>query len=259
MDLKANIKICQMSQEDIDSIKEIFSSDFDEFWSYETLAQDFKCSDSTYLACKTENNIVIGFTGLKIVLDNVEPHSIAAFLLPDKKLEKISQKAVTGILSKHKLLKIIKLHEKTFDEGITTSIFIFESGIPQNNEEIFTCYIKEDGLERVKNQGRQDIKHRWNTIENKWVDIIKKQSGDDSIKWIKPNDCLSYQKDEIPFEVNEEDYIKTMLDYLMFKEEIDVKTLKESIANKVIYLSNLSAEQEENSIAINVERGEPNE
>ena len=45
----------------------------------------------------------------------------------------------------------------------------------------------------------------------------------------------------------------------MFKEEIDVKTLKESIANKVIYLSNLSAEQEENSIAINVEKGEPNE
>ena len=98
---------------------------------------------------------------------------------------------------------VIKLPEKTFDEGITTSIFIFESGAPQNDEEIFTCYIKEDGLERVKNQGRQDIKHRWNAIENKWVDIIKKQSGDDSIKWIKPKDCLSYQKDEIPFEVNE--------------------------------------------------------
>ena len=196
---------------------------------------------------------------VKNVLDNIEPHSIAAFLLPDKKLEKISKKAVAGILSKHKLLKIIKLPEKTFDEGITTSIFIFESGIPQKNEEIFTCYIKEDGLERVKNQGRQDIKHLWNTIENKWVDVIKKQSGDESIKWIKPNDCLSYQKDEIPFEVNEEDYIKTMLDYLMFKEEIDVKALKESIANKVIYLSNLSAEHEENSIAINVERGESNE
>ena len=42
MDLKANIKICQMSQEDIDSIKENFSSDFDEFWSYETLSQDRK-------------------------------------------------------------------------------------------------------------------------------------------------------------------------------------------------------------------------
>ena len=77
MDLKANIKICQMSQEYIDSIKENFSSEFDEFWSYETLAQDFKCSNSTYLVCKTENNIVIGFIGLKIVLDNADIMNIA--------------------------------------------------------------------------------------------------------------------------------------------------------------------------------------
>lgn len=196
---------------------------------------------------------------IKNVLDNIEPHSTAAFLLPDKKLEKISKKAVTDILKKHKLQKIIKLPEKTFDEGITTSIFIFESGVPQNGDEIFTCYIKEDGLERVKNQGRQDIKHRWNAIENKWVDIIKKHSGDESIKWIKPTEHLSYQKDEIPFEVTEEDYIKTSVDYLMFQEEIDVKFLRESIANKVIYLSNLSAEGDEKSIAINVERGEIHE
>ena len=77
MDLKANIKICQMSQEDIDSIKENFSSDFDEFWSYETLSQDFKCSDSTYFVCKTLDDIVIGFIGLKIVLDNADIMNIA--------------------------------------------------------------------------------------------------------------------------------------------------------------------------------------
>lgn len=193
---------------------------------------------------------------VKNVLDNVKPHSISAFLLPDKKLEKISKKAVKDILGKHKLLKIIKLPEKTFDEGITTSIFIFESGIPQNDEEIFTCYIEEDGLERVKNQGRQDIRHKWKEIEDKWVDIIKKQSGDDSIKWIKPKECLSYQKDEEPFEINEEDFIKTMIDYLMFKEEIDVKELKELVANKVIYFSNISSNKESNNITINIESGD---
>ena len=65
------------TKEIIDSIKEIFSSDFDEFWSYETLAQDFKCSDSTYLACKTESDVVVGFIGLKIVLDNADIMDIA--------------------------------------------------------------------------------------------------------------------------------------------------------------------------------------
>lgn len=192
---------------------------------------------------------------VKNVLDNIKPHSIAAFLLPDKKLEKISKTAVKNILNKHRLLKIIKLPEKTFDEGITTSIFIFESDIPQNNEEIFTCYIKEDGLERVKNQGRQDIRYKWKDIETKWVDIIKKQSGDDSIKWINPKECLSYQKDEEPFEVFEEDFIKTMVDYLMYREEIDVKNLKEIIANKVIYFSNIFQNKEHNNVIIDIERG----
>lgn len=193
---------------------------------------------------------------IKNVLDNIKPHSIGAFLLPDKKLEKLPKKSVKNILDNHRLLKIIKLPEKTFDEGTTASIFVFESGIPQNGEEIFTCYIKEDGLERVKNQGRQDIKHKWKDIENKWVDIIKKQSGDDSIKWIDPKKCLSYQKDEIPFEVYEENFVKTMADYLMFKEELDVKTLKENLANKVIYFSDLSSNEYTNAISIDVKRGE---
>lgn len=191
---------------------------------------------------------------IKNVLDNVETHTTAAFLLPDKKLEKVSKTIVKAILSKHRLLKIIKLPEKVFDEGITTSIFVFESGIPQNGEEIFTCYIKDDGLERVKNQGRQDIKHKWKGIEDKWIDIIKKQSGDESIKWIKPAECLSYQKDEEKFEVYEESFIKTMTDYLMYKEEIDVKLLKEIIAQKVIYSSNISSSKNADSITISIER-----
>ncbi len=191
---------------------------------------------------------------IKNVLNNIEPGSIAAFLLPDKKLEKVSKTAVKNILSYHKLLKIIKLPEKTFDEGITTSIFIFESGRPQNKDEIFTCYIKEDCLERVKNQGRHDIKHKWKDIEDKWVEIIKKQSGDESIKWIKPNECLSYQKDEIPIELNEEDFTKTMMDYLMYKEEIDVKKLKEIISNKIIYYSNISSDNNFNTISLDIEK-----
>lgn len=191
---------------------------------------------------------------VKNVLDNVEPHSICAFLLPDKKLEKTSQKIVKDILKRHRLLKIIKISEKTFDEGVSTSIFIFESAIPQNDEEIFTCYIKDDGLERVKNQGRKDIKHKWKEIEEKWVDIIKKQSGDDSIKWIKPKEHLSYQKDEIPFEVYENNFIKTMTDYLLFKEDIDIKSLKDGIANKVFYFSDIVSENDANTVSIAIDK-----
>jgi type I restriction enzyme M protein len=190
---------------------------------------------------------------IKNVLNNCTVGAKAAFLLPDKKLEKFSKTWRKDILKKHRLIKIIKLPEKTFDEGVTVSIFIFEAGIPQNNQEIFTCYIKEDGLERVKNQGRQDIKNKWHSIENNWVDIIKKQNGDDSIKWIKPSEFLSYQKDEIPFSVSEEDFVKTMTDYLLFKEDIDVKELMNSISYKIVYHSELS--EDEMDINLSIRKG----
>ena len=60
-------------------------------------------------------------------------------------------------------------------------------------------------------------------IEDKWVDIIRKQSGDDTIKWIRPYEHLSYQVPEKEFEISEEDFTKTMMDYLMFKQGVDVK------------------------------------
>lgn len=170
------------------------------------------------------------------VLMNVPPHTKCAFILPEKKLEKDNG----AKLLKHSTLeKIIKLPEKIFSEGVTASIFIFESGVPQNNKEIFTCYIEDDGLETVKNQGRQDVKDKWQTIEDRWVEIIKKQSGDDTIKWIKPSEHLSYQIPEKSFEISEDDFKKTMMDYLMFKQQINLKDFSDKLLNKVLYSSSV--------------------
>lgn len=172
------------------------------------------------------------------VLDNVPAGTLCAFILPDKKLEKVGKKG-KNLLKKHSLKKIIKLSEKTFFEGVTTSVFVFEAGRPQNNEEIFACYIEEDGLETVKNQGRQDIKDKWKSIENYWIDIIKKQSGDDTIQWINPNEHLSYQMPQPEFEISEEDFVKTVMDYQMFDQEIDVKQFSENLIEKMLYSSNV--------------------
>lgn len=171
------------------------------------------------------------------VLDNVPVHTKCAFILPDKKLEKDNS---ASILKHHQLQKIIKLPEKVFSEGVTASIFIFEAGIPQNKKEIFACYIENDGLETVKNQGRHDVKDRWNEIENKFVDVIHKQSGDNTIQWIKPSEHLSYQMPEKEFEIFEEDFTKTMMDYIMYKERIDVKEFSDNLISKVMYSSSVT-------------------
>ena len=198
---------------------------------------------------------------VKNVLDSVPMGTLCAFILPEKKLEKVNQTLVKRILMKHTLKKIVKLPEKTFSEGITTSVFIFESGIPQNDKEIFACYISEDGLETVKNQGRHDVKGKWQSIEDKWVNIINKQSGDDSIQWIKPgfdvDQHLSYQVPAKELELYDEDFRKTVLDYYFYNNKIDIKDFNDNLINNILY--NGLFKDNKNNITIEIPKDDENE
>ena len=118
------------------------------------------------------------------VLDSVPPHTSCAFILPDKKLEKTGKKQMARIFEHHRLRKVVKLPEDLFfGIGMTTSIFVFETGVPQSGHEFFTCWMKDDGLETVKNKGRHDVHDRWPEIERYWIDVVSKQSGDDTCVW----------------------------------------------------------------------------
>ena len=182
------------------------------------------------------------------VLDHVTPNSLCAFIMPDKKLEK--DRKGKKLLKQHTLLKIIKLPEKLFDAGVTSSVFIFQAQKPQNDKEIFACYIEDDGLETVKNQGRQDIRNKWNDIEKYWLNVIEKRSGNDTIQWLKPSEHLSYQMPEKPFEIYEEDFVKTMMDYEMFKQGIDVKEFNEQLLQHVLYRSAVSSVEDRVTITL---------
>lgn len=178
------------------------------------------------------------------VFDNMPKGTDVALILPDYKLEKDSKRKVKNLLKKHRLLKIIKLPEETFSEGVSTSIFIWKIGEPQGKNEIFTCEIKNDGLETVKNQGRQDVKHKWQGIEDYWVKVISRQSGDASIKWITPDlkemIGLSYPVPEKPFEITDEDFYRTVFDYEAFKQGVDVKAMKSKLAEMSLYESDVT-------------------
>ena len=186
------------------------------------------------------------------VLDNVPEHTECAFILPDKKLEKdfIDKKYGNKLLKNHTLKKIIKLPENLFfGFGITTSIFIFEAGVPHNDKDIFACYIEDDGLETVKNQGRQDIKGRWQAIEDKWIKIIENPVCEEAkdvqefIQIVNPKQHLSYQMPEKPFEIYEEDFMKTMMDYEMFKRGIDVKDFSNQLLKKILYSTSIELKE----------------
>lgn len=101
---------------------------------------------------------------------------------------------------------------------MTTSIFVFEAGVPQNGHEFFTCWMKDDGLETVKNKGRHDVRGRWPAIERCWIDIVSKQSGDDTCVWESPDECLSYQAAPQTLRDIRGGFPQNGHDYLMYKK-----------------------------------------
>ena len=172
------------------------------------------------------------------VLDSVKAGTDCAFILPDKKLEKVSASKIKRILSNHHLTKIIKLPESLFfGVGITTSVFVFKAGSPQNGQEIFGCYMENDGLETVKNKGRHDVKGMWQPIEDYWIDSINKLRDNKyhTDQWINPAEHLSYQMPEKPFEITEEDFRKTAMDYICFKRGINTKDFGEKVTAAILY------------------------
>lgn len=187
------------------------------------------------------------------VLNNVPNGTKCAFILPDKKLEKDK---MGGLLKKHTLESIIKLPENLFDAGVTTSIFVFETGKPQNDRKVFACYMEDDGLERVKNQGRHDIKNRWCEIERYWLDVVLMKTDEkyQTHQWLDPKECLSYQKPQQEFEIFEEDFKKVILDYILFEDGVDVKVFNDNLLNKVLYQSEI----ENNKLILNLQ-GKNNE
>lgn len=193
-------------------------------------------------------------TIIENVMDSVPAHTQCAFILPDKKLEKASKAQMKRILKNHRLRKVIKLPEDLFfGIGVTTSIFVFEAGVAQDGKEFFACYMESDGLATVKNKGRHDVYGKWADIEAHWVDVIEKQSGDDTCQWVNPAEHLSYQMPQKPFEIFEEDFRKTAMDYLMFKHGIDAKEFGEKLLDTAMYSSRVSADGE--SVTVTMRKG----
>ena len=66
------LKIEIMTNEDLETIKDILQTEFDEFWNYEILKQELSSNNSKYIVAKTLDNIIVGFAGIKIILDTAE-------------------------------------------------------------------------------------------------------------------------------------------------------------------------------------------
>lgn len=67
-----NLKLSKMSIEDLKSIKNVLASEFDNFWSYDVLEEELECDNSYVIVAKVDENVIVGFAGLKVILDEAD-------------------------------------------------------------------------------------------------------------------------------------------------------------------------------------------
>lgn len=70
------LNITRMSLNDLEIIKDVLLSDFDDFWTYEILKQELTCENSYFLVAKTSDNEIVSFAGIKIILDEADVMNI---------------------------------------------------------------------------------------------------------------------------------------------------------------------------------------
>ena len=67
-----DLKLSKMSIGDLKSIKNVLDSDFDNFWSYDVLEEELECDNSYVIVAKVDENTIVGFAGLKVILDEAD-------------------------------------------------------------------------------------------------------------------------------------------------------------------------------------------
>lgn len=68
----SEISLSPFTLPELEKIKNCISSDFDNFWNYDTLKDELNSEFSKYIVAKTQDNNIVGFCGIKIILDEAE-------------------------------------------------------------------------------------------------------------------------------------------------------------------------------------------
>ena len=68
---ESEIEISVMNMSDLNEIKDILETEFDDFWNYEVFKSEIENPNSVYFVSKF-NNEIIGFIGVLLIIDTAE-------------------------------------------------------------------------------------------------------------------------------------------------------------------------------------------
>ncbi len=104
----SDITISLMTQEDLLYLEKNLITEFDDFWNYSILKQEFLSENTTYIVAKQDNNI-IGFAGILTIIDEANIMNIVT--KKDKRNLKVGSLLLENLIkiSKQENLKSITL------------------------------------------------------------------------------------------------------------------------------------------------------
>lgn len=110
------ISISNMTFADLENLKNFLQSDFDEFWSYDILLSELSSSNSRYIVAKNKDNTIVGFAGIKIILDEAELMNIV--VKKDFRNCGIGAILLKNIIKKARELEIKKIYLEVNDTNL---------------------------------------------------------------------------------------------------------------------------------------------
>ena len=111
-----DFKISKMSIEDLKSIKNILTTDFDNFWSFDILEEELECSNSYVIVARDINNTIVGFAGIKVILDEADIMNIV--VKKDFRNCGIGAILLKNIIKKARELEIKKIYLEVNDTNL---------------------------------------------------------------------------------------------------------------------------------------------
>jgi len=141
-----SVIITEMKLSDLEKIQDILETEFDNFWNIKILKEELYSSSSKYIVAKN-NDEIVGFAGLKIVLDEVDIMNIVT-------RKGYRRQGIGSLLLKN----LIIISENLNAKSVTLEV-------NENNSNAIDLYLKF---------GFQDIGVRKNYYKNENAIIMKK-------------------------------------------------------------------------------------
>lgn len=114
--------ISPMTFSDLESIKDILTTDFDDFWTYSILYSELKNPNSLYFVAKCENEIV-GFAGIWKSVDDIHITNIVT--KKSKRRKGIASKLLEHLINVSKKENLSSLTLEV-NEKNTNAIYLYE-------------------------------------------------------------------------------------------------------------------------------------